>query len=261
MKGISGGVVVAVTVNDKGDVTDANIVSGPDELRKAVLSSVLNWHFAMDPVMVNGQERPVPHSFEVAIMFNPGAPMAVIQQPNTSARHRPMMIDRIDTSALPQTLRERVDAAIPVRSGQMLTDEGLDETTKALRAIDSHLRVRGAIKNNETTTDLYVTLAPNTNPVDRIKVGGNAQAMNLIQKVTPKYPPDAKAARVQGTVRMQAAIGKDGHILDLEVINGDPLLVPSALEAVRQWVYKPTLLNGEPVEVVTQIDVNYTLSH
>lgn len=257
-KGVSGGVVVAVTVNDKGDVTDAKIINGPDELRRAVLSSVLNWHFAMDPVTVNGEERPVPHSFEVAIMFNAPGTMTVIQQPGT--RHKAMTIDRIDLSALPQTLRDRVDAAMPVRTGQLLTDESLDETTKALRAIDSHLRVRGAIKNNETATDLYVTLAGNTGPAERIRVGGNVQAMNLLQKVTPKYPPDAKAARVQGVVRMQATIGKDGHILDLQVLNGDPLLVPSALEAVRQWVYKPTWLNGEPVEVITQIDVNYTLA-
>ena len=86
------------------------------------------------------------------------------------------------------------------------------------------------------------------------------QAVNLIQKVTPLYPPEAKQARVQGTVRMNATIDREGHIVDLDVISGHPLLVPSALEAVRQWVYKPTLLNGNPVEVITQIDVNYTLS-
>lgn len=94
----------------------------------------------------------------------------------------------------------------------------------------------------------------------RIRVGGNVQAANLIRKVTPQYPPLAKQARVQGTVRFQAIIGKDGTIQNLQLINGHPLLVPAATEAVKQWLYKPTLLNGEPVEVVTQIDVNFTLS-
>ena len=61
-------------------------------------------------------------------------------------------------------------------------------------------------------------------------------------------------------VRLNAIIGKDGTIQNLQVASGHPLLVPSALEAVKQWVYKPTLLNGEPVEVITQIDVNFTLS-
>jgi protein TonB len=94
----------------------------------------------------------------------------------------------------------------------------------------------------------------------RIRVGGNVQAANLIRKVTPQYPPLAKQARVQGTVRFQAIIGKDGTIQNLQVISGHPLLVPAATDAVKQWLYRPTLLNGEPVEVVTQIDVNFTLS-
>jgi protein TonB len=95
---------------------------------------------------------------------------------------------------------------------------------------------------------------------ERIRVGGNVQAANLIRKVTPNYPPLAKQARVQGTVKFSAIIGKDGTIQNLQLVSGHPLLVPAATEAVKQWIYKPTLLNGEPVEVITQIDVNFTLS-
>jgi protein TonB len=94
----------------------------------------------------------------------------------------------------------------------------------------------------------------------RIRVGGNVQAANLIRKVTPVYPPLAKQARVQGTVRFTAIISKDGTIQQLQLVSGHPLLVQAAQDAVKQWLYKPTLLNGEPVEVVTQIDVNFTLS-
>ena len=94
----------------------------------------------------------------------------------------------------------------------------------------------------------------------RIRVGGNVQAANLVRKITPVYPPLAKQARIQGTVRYTAVIGKDGTIQNLQLVSGHPLLVAAAGEAVKQWVYKPTLLNGEPVEVVTQIDVNFTLS-
>ena len=78
--------------------------------------------------------------------------------------------------------------------------------------------------------------------------------------MTPTYPPLAKQARIQGTVRFTAIIGKDGTIQNLQLVSGHPLLVPAAQDAVKQWVYKPTLLNGEPVEVITQIDVNFTLS-
>ena len=95
---------------------------------------------------------------------------------------------------------------------------------------------------------------------ERIRVGGNQAQLNLVDKVTPLYPPEAKAARIQGAVKFQAVIGKDGRIQDLQLISGHPLLAQSAQDAVRQWVYRPTLLNGNPVEVITQIDVNYTLA-
>jgi len=94
----------------------------------------------------------------------------------------------------------------------------------------------------------------------RIRVGGNVQAANLIRKVLPVYPPLAKQARIQGMVRFTAIIGKDGTIQNLQLVSGHPLLVEAARQAVSQWVYKPTMLNGEPVEVVTQIDVNFNLS-
>ena len=95
----------------------------------------------------------------------------------------------------------------------------------------------------------------------RIRVGGNVQAANLVKKVEPVYPPLARQALIDGTVRFTAIIGGDGHILNLQLVSGHPLLVPAAQDAVRQWVYRPTLLNGTPVEVVTQIDVPFTLSN
>jgi len=110
------------------------------------------------------------------------------------------------------------------------------------------------------------TAAPPPPPVEkpktpqRIRVGGNVQAANLIRKVIPVYPALAKQARIQGTVKFQAIIGKDGTIQNLQLVSGHPLLVANAQQAVSQWIYKPTLLNGEPVEVVTTIDVNFTLS-
>jgi protein TonB len=94
----------------------------------------------------------------------------------------------------------------------------------------------------------------------RVRVGGQVQNANLIRKVVPTYPALAKQARIQGTVRFNAIIGKDGTIQNLQMVSGHPLLVQAATEAVKQWLYKPTLLNNEPVEVITTIDVNFTLS-
>jgi len=102
--------------------------------------------------------------------------------------------------------------------------------------------------------------APKPQVPKQIRVGGNVQAAKLVNQPKPQYPPLARQARIQGVVRFNAIIGKDGSIANLTLVSGHPLLVPSATEAVRQWRYQPTLLNGEPVEVVTQIDVNFTLS-
>jgi protein TonB len=96
--------------------------------------------------------------------------------------------------------------------------------------------------------------------VQRIKIGGSVQQAKLIRQPRPVYPPLAKQARISGTVQLSAVIAKNGTIQELKAVSGHPLLIPAALEAVRQWVYQPTLLNGEPVEVQTTIDVNFTLS-
>ncbi|MBC8167310.1 MAG: energy transducer TonB [Bryobacteraceae bacterium] len=94
----------------------------------------------------------------------------------------------------------------------------------------------------------------------QIRVGGNVQAAKLVRKVEPVYPPLAMQARIQGVVRFNVVTGKDGRISNMTLVSGHPLLVPSATESVRQYEYQPTLLNGQPVEVVTQVDVNFTLS-
>jgi len=94
----------------------------------------------------------------------------------------------------------------------------------------------------------------------RIRVSQGVLAGNLIQQVQPVYPPMAKIARVQGTVVLQAVISKQGTIENLRVVNGHPMLIQAAIDAVKQWRYKPYLLSGEPVEVDTQITVNFNLT-
>ena len=92
-----------------------------------------------------------------------------------------------------------------------------------------------------------------------LKLSESVVQAQLISRIEPRYPPLALETRTQGTVRLRAIISRDGRITALEVISGHPLLVQAALEAVRQWRYRPTLLNGEPVEVETSITVNFQL--
>jgi protein TonB len=94
----------------------------------------------------------------------------------------------------------------------------------------------------------------------RIRQGGSVQAALLVNKVQPVYPPLARQTRISGTVRLHAIISKLGSVEALEVLSGHPLLVRAAMDAVQQWKYKPTLLNGEPVEVDTTIDVIFSLN-
>lgn len=82
----------------------------------------------------------------------------------------------------------------------------------------------------------------------------------ILRKVMPNYPPLAKAAHVQGVIHLQAIIAADGTVQELTVLSGPALLQQAAIDAVRQWVYQPTLLNGQPVSVETTIDVNFTLN-
>jgi protein TonB len=93
----------------------------------------------------------------------------------------------------------------------------------------------------------------------QIRVGGSVQAASLIRKVAPHYPPIAMSAHLEETVRFTALIGKDGTVRNLQRISGSQVFLEAATEAVKQWIYRPTLLNGDPVEVITQIDVNFTL--
>jgi protein TonB len=102
--------------------------------------------------------------------------------------------------------------------------------------------------------------APEPTPVKRIRLAARVVEANLIHDVPPKYPPEAGRARIEGTVVLMAVIGKDGSVQDMRVESGLPILAQAAMDAVKQWRYKPYLLNGEPVEVDSRITINFTLS-
>jgi protein TonB len=104
------------------------------------------------------------------------------------------------------------------------------------------------------------TVAPKIATPQRVRVSSGVQSGLLVRRVQPNYPPLARQARIQGAVVLQAQISKDGNIENLQLVSGHPMLAPAAIEAVKQWKYKPYLLNGEPVEVETQVVVNFTLA-
>jgi TonB family protein len=98
-----------------------------------------------------------------------------------------------------------------------------------------------------------------TAPAIRVRIGGNVQAPKLLNRVNPEYPVQAKVAGIQGTVKLHVILAKDGSVRQLDVVSGDPQLVESAIKAVKQWKYEPTLLNGQAIEVDTVVDVVFQL--
>jgi protein TonB len=97
-------------------------------------------------------------------------------------------------------------------------------------------------------------------PVKRMRIASRVAEANLLHEVPPQYPPEAGRARIEGTVVLMAVIGTDGSVKDVRVESGLPILAQAALDAVRQWRYKPYMVDGEPVEVDSRITINFTLS-
>lgn len=251
-KGIEGDVLVELTLGATGMVSDARVLSGPEELRKATLESVLQWHYANDGRL--------PGKTQVAIKFrlsDATASIAAPMPPTLMFLPENTSLERLDLR-VPDALKQKLEGHIPLHEGDQITKASLNDLAAAVREVDEHLRVGVQAAPDKSGSILTITLE--TGPPQRIRIGGNVQQANLVQKVQPIYPLQAKQDHVQGKVQFTVLIGKDGHVQSVDLLTGEPVLADAAKVAVEKWVYKPTLLNGQPVEVVTQVDVNFTLS-
>lgn len=139
------------------------------------------------------------------------------------------------------------------------------EVAGAQASVLSALRQAGHLTSAPTTTTFALPKAQADRPTargttsKRLRVPGEIEAAKLTSRTQPEYPQIAVMARIQGMVRLQAIVGQDGTIQDLKVLSGPAMLLKSSLEAVSKWRYQPTVLKGKPVEVETEIDVNYAL--
>lgn len=263
LAGVQGTVVVQLKLDSTGMVSDAQVLGGPEELRKTVLQSVLQWHFTHE---FAGTTHSVDVRFEpkepgeVAVSVNPLAGMTPVPPPVESSSKR---VQRISVIGLPQHSAIELMASLPVREGDEWNLANWRKVTQAVYAYDEHLTVQMMLGPAQASGEREMNLmiaAPASNIPNTIKVGGNVQGAMVLKKVAPVYPPDAKAAGVSGVVHLAATIGRDGTVQSLSVVSGPPELTQAALDAVKQWVYRPTLLNNNPVEVDTTIDINFTLN-
>ena len=223
--------------------------------------------------MDTASARAVDEKIQAIQVQRPGMPVTIQLSSFVGKR-----VSRIDISGLSGQARADLMSRLSVHVGDTFATDTMGHLNSEVRAYDEHLGVfyfvnaAGALTLNiqmmgggvagsiNSSVAAPAAIPPPADGTKRINVGGNVQQAKLISQPKPVYPPEAKLAHVSGVVHLSAVIGKEGNIINLAVIDGHPLLVPSAMEAVRQWVYQTTLLNGEPVEVITQIDVNYTLS-
>lgn len=172
--GVEGLVTLSITINEQGEVWDAQVTRGDDLLRASAVTAVKKWRFS--PTLINGLAVPV--MADVEITFSLSEPKKSAPEP------------------------------------------------------------------------------PQTTP---IRVGGAVQESKLLSKVAPEYPQEAKEKGIQGIVILQLTINEKGEVSDVKVLKGDELLSKAAVDAVRQWQYVPTLLNGEPVSVIATVTLNFTL--
>lgn len=275
--GVEGTVVVQAHVDAKGEVIDDSILSGPDELRKDVQQSVLSWHFdsstggALRVVNITFAKPPQPSVPAVDMVPMPSATpvpagVRMMAQPQTApaAATPGPTVQNIIVNGLPDDAANRLRAELPVHVGDAYTPDLRRKTLDATHQFDEHLQLGMSNVSGQATLTITAPYAPPADapaPLDAQRVGANVQAANLISAEKPVYPPLAKMARQQGTVSLETTIGTNGTVEDMKVLPGaPPLLVQAAMNAVRNWVYKPTLLNGVPTRVVTTVSVNFSLS-
>jgi TonB family protein len=287
--GVQGTVSVEVKLDATGNVSDARVLSGPDELRNATLQSVLQWHFTHDAaggtrIVQIAFELPKPGEGQRTVGGTIGAiptaappapvPTAVRQVQMFATNGSPIQGGRIKSirvAGLPDQLSAELLASLPVHEGDEWNMDALQKASQAVKAFDEHLTMQLTTmeRTPSGTTDMSLLIvAPGGQPAQaataavpgRIKVGANVQSALILSKVPPVYPALAKSAGVSGVVQLAAILAKDGTVQELHVLSGPPLLVQAAMDAVKQWVYRPTLLNGNPVEVETNIEINFTLN-
>ena len=119
--------------------------------------------------------------------------------------------------------------------------------------------IGGIISSTSNVTAVPKLAVNSVAPVQRVRVSQGVVKGLLTYRIEPSYPPVARAARIHGVVVLTAIIDKDGNIENLQLMSGHPMLAPAAIDAVKQWRYKPYLLNGQPVEVETTVTVNFEL--
>ena len=298
-KGVEGTVVVQVKLDANGEVSDAAVLSGPDELRRSVLQSVLTWHFdrsaALTTRVVNIDfVKPAPVAAPGPVAHNP----QLVQRQATAARTANMALapppppppppptsgklDHMVVTGLSDSGRAGLLSQLPIQEGGQWTGQSLAAVKDAVRQYDSHLTVvLGRSANGELSlhiglgvTPMAVAaggraggatsgpLPPMTAPLPAgvYSVGNGVSPPAVISKVDPEYSEEARKAKYSGSVMLSVVIGTDGKADGVSVVKSLGMgLDEKAAEAVQKWAFRPGMKDGLPVRVRAQIEINFQL--
>jgi TonB family protein len=208
-------------------------------------------------------EEPQAATSVVGSVYDPSGaviPSATISFKSTTSSNEEITLTDSDGSYKLRNISPG-EYAVKVRARGFATyQKTLTFEAGAPATMNVHLAIGDVEESLVVTASKPAEIAVSTAPP--IKVGGMVQALHIIRRVTPLYPPDARAEGVEGAVLLHAIVSKSGSLLSIVPVNtsADPRLVSAAVSAVSQWQYQPTLLNGEPVEVITTITVSFRLN-
>jgi TonB family protein len=261
---VQGSVILALAVAANGEVSDARVVSGPQELRQAALASALSWRYAGG----------APSAMRATIDFG-FSPAELAQEAelhdlvchDTKAEG---VLKSIDIAKLPAALQGPVWQKAQTFQGQPFSNALMCQIREAVGSVDSGIGFGWMKKKDDPDTYLTISLgsgAPEPRPGEKMtyrfpnpngvpRVFGILDS-KIIRKVDPVYPPEVKAAGVTGTVKMVLLVGTDGHVQQVHVDSGPEPLVPAAVDAVKQWIYTPVAISGRALEAETPAQVTF----
>jgi TonB family protein len=265
---------VAAVVRKESPMSRIRLIARLSSMACAVVAAV--WLAASNfPLQAVPQEAPDYGAAPMGSVFRPGVWGGVVEQGGEELLREPMIPYSME--AIEERVEGRVVLELSVDENGRVYDAMVISGPQQLRrdALMSALRWQYS-KEMSLPTKLAVTIrfelpragtqVPQSEslssgpPPKRIRVGSAVQHSRLVRQVPPQYPALARQARIQGTVQLKVSINPQGAVELIEVVGGHPLLIPAAIEAVRQWEYKPVLLNGAPVDVETTVDVAFALT-
>jgi TonB family protein len=293
---IQGLVVLKIAINTSGDVQNLQLVSGHPMLAPAAIEAVKQWKY--QPFLVDGEPANVTTTVQVSFTLAENNPPTqqggVLPMPGLAAENPgpEAAVVRVSEGVMRSFRTEKVDPEYPPSArqqriqGQVLLDVkiGASGEVENIKVISAHplfappaieavkqwkyrpyllngnpVEVETKVSVSFTLSDDQALVIDSPLPPQRVRVSSGVVSGLLVSKVNPIYPPDAREQAVQGVVVLQVEIDKEGNVQNVTLISGHPLLAPAAIDAVKQWKYTPYLLNGNPVNIDTQVQVNFTL--